>query len=58
MNDEEQVLTITQVKDLEVMSIDALVDYIGLLKSEIKRAEDEIETKKIARLGANSVFKS
>ena len=45
-------------KDLEVLSIEALGEYIDDLKAEIKRAEDTIEQKKQARAGAESFFKS
>ena len=56
--DEELVFKLAEVKDLEVMSIDALNDYIEELRLEIKRVKDEIEIKKDARLGAQSVFRS
>jgi len=39
------------------MSIEALGEYIDELQLEIKRVETEIETKKEARQGAESVFK-
>ena len=44
-------------KDLEVMSIEALRDYIDELKGEIRRAEDMIASKDKARLGAEAFFK-
>ena len=44
-------------KNLEEMSISALDEYIDELKTEIVRAEDMIKTKKVARNGADSVFK-
>ena len=43
--------------NLEVMSIEALYDYIGELEDEIKRARDEISAKEVARKGAENVFK-
>jgi len=45
------------LKDLEVMSIEALRDYIDGLKGEIRRAEEMIASKDKARLGAESFFK-
>ena len=43
--------------DLEDMSIEALDDYITQLNSEIERVQSEISSKKIARIGAEKVFK-
>lgn len=45
-------------KDLSIMSIEDLEEYIGVLKSEIERAETAIASKKNARQGAEAVFKS
>lgn len=45
------------LKDLEIMSIEALRDYIGDLQGEIRRAEDMIAAKDKARQGAESFFK-
>ncbi len=45
-------------KDLEVMSIEALHEYIGELEEEIARVREAIAAKGKARLGAESVFKS
>ena len=42
--------------DLEIMSIQALVEYVRDLKIEIKRAEIEINSKKEARRGAEDLF--
>ena len=39
------------------MSIDALREYIDSLEQEIKRVEQEMEIKRAAREGAESVFK-
>ena len=43
--------------DLEDMSIEALDDYITQLNSEIERVKSDISSKKIARIGAEKVFK-
>ena len=45
-------------RDLSIMSIEDLEDYIETLKAEIIRAEDAIAKKQSARQGAESVFKS
>jgi len=45
-------------KDLEVMSIEALNDYIGELEDEIARARSMIASKHGARDGAETFFKS
>ena len=44
-------------KDLEVMSVEAIEEYIAELETEISRCRDAIELKKDARAGAESVFK-
>ena len=44
-------------ENLVIMSIDALNEYITSLEQEIKRVEQEIELKRSAREGAESVFK-
>lgn len=46
------------LKNLEVMSIEALGEYIEELKAEITRTEAEIARKETARSAAESVFKS
>ena len=38
--------------NLEVMSIEALYDYIGELEDEINRTKNEISAKEVARKGA------
>ena len=43
--------------NLEVMSIEALYDYIGELEDEINRTKNEISAKEVARKGAEEVFK-
>ena len=45
-----------ELKDLEVMSIEALNTYIEKLKTEIERAEAQIASKKSHRNTANSFF--
>lgn len=45
-------------KDLEVMSIEALGDYIEDLEAEIERARAAIKLKQEALNGAESFFKS
>jgi len=44
-------------KNLEVMSIEALGEYIGELEEEIGRVRAEITLKDKARDGAESVFR-
>lgn len=46
-----------EIKDLEVMSIEALGEYIEELEGEIERARAAIKLKEVARSGAESVFK-
>ena len=57
-DDEESASKKLEIVNLEVLSIDALVEYIEELNLEIKRVEDEIKIKKDARLGAQSIFKA
>ena len=45
-----------ELKDLEVMSIEALNTYIAELKMEIERAEAQIASKKLHRTAADSFF--
>jgi len=44
-------------RDLEVMSIEALNEYIAGLEAEIERARAEIAKKQNSRAAAESVFK-
>lgn len=44
-------------KNLEVMSIEALNDYIAGLEAEIARARETIAHKEAARGAADAVFK-
>ena len=45
-------------KNLDVMSIESLEDYIAEMETEIARVRQAIAAKKEARAGADSVFKS
>ncbi len=45
------------VKNLEVMSIEALEEYIGELHAEIERIRAEIARKQVARGAAEAVFR-
>ena len=45
------------VKDLDVLSIEAIGEYIGELEAEITRAREKIALKEKAREGAESFFK-
>ena len=47
-----------QKKNLEVMSLDELDDYIAELKAEIARVEQEISKKRDHMSSADSIFKS
>ena len=56
--DEEKLKPkMVEVLDLEVMSIEALGDYVVHLQSEIKRVQAEIMLKTKARRGAEDIFK-
>ncbi|MDA0656447.1 MAG: DUF1192 domain-containing protein [Proteobacteria bacterium] len=44
-------------KDLEVMSIEALREYVASLKAEIERAEAQIAAKESHRSAADGIFK-
>ncbi len=57
-DDLEPPKAITKPKDLEVMSVEALGEYIEEMEAEIARVRDAIATKKSAHESANSVFKS
>ena len=47
-----------QAKNLENLSLSELSDHIDFLKSEIARAEAEIEKKKASSTAADAIFKS
>ena len=57
-NDLEPQTETPKPKDLEIMSIEALGEYIEELEAEIQRAHEMIASKEVARDGAESVFKS
>ena len=46
-----------EVKNLDVMSIEALGEYIAELEAEIARVRETIREKEAARQSADSVFK-
>ena len=56
-DDLEPVTKKNETKDLEVMSIEALGEYIADLEVEIARARAEIALKGRARDGAEAVFR-
>jgi uncharacterized small protein (DUF1192 family) len=56
-DDSESTTKKVEVKNLEIMSIEALREYIFFLQAEIKRVKLEIELKKEARKGAEGIFK-
>ena len=56
-DDSEPTTKKVEVKNLEIMSIEALREYIVFLQAEIKRVKLEIELKKEARKGAEGIFK-
>ncbi len=47
-----------KLKDLEVMSIEALEEYIAEMEAEIERAQAEIAAKRDHRSAAEDVFKN
>ena len=55
-DDLEPKFKITKPKNLEVLSIQALHEYILELEEEINRAREEISAKEIAREGAEAIF--
>jgi uncharacterized small protein (DUF1192 family) len=44
-------------KNLEVMSIEALHEYVGELEAEIARVREMIAAKEKARVGAETLFR-
>jgi len=44
-------------KNLEVMSIEALSEYVAELEAEIARAQEMIAAKEKARVGAETLFR-
>ena len=57
IDDQEPQIKPPTPKNLEVMSIEALYEYIEKLEKEIGRARLEIAAKEKARLGAEDIFK-
>jgi len=47
----------TPLKNLEIMSVEVLKDYIFELKAEIERAENTIRMKQTAHETADQVFR-
>lgn len=45
------------IKNLEVLSVEALEEYIGKLEAEIARVREEIARKNSAKSAAESVFR-
>lgn len=45
------------IKNLDILSIEALDEYIADLEAEIVRVRDAIKAKESARAGAQAVFK-
>ena len=56
-DDLEPIKEKSKRRNLEIMSIDALNEYINDLNMEIDRAQKEIRIKTQARKGADEVFK-
>jgi len=56
-NDLDPLTKRPKLKDLDVMSIEALTEYIAGLRTEIERAEAAIDAKESHRAAADSVFK-
>lgn len=57
-DDLEPITVQSDIKNLEVMSIEALHEYIDELKVEIARVEEAIRGKESARDAADTFFKS
>ena len=45
-------------RNLEGLSVAELEDYVGEMKEEIQRVQDDISAKKASHAAADSVFKS
>ena len=58
INDEEPKVKAAEAKNLEILSIEAIFEYIGELEEEISRARKEITYKEKAKAGAEKIFKS
>ena len=46
-----------KIKDLDVMSIEALGDYIADLEAEIERVREAVSLKDVAKRSAERIFK-
>jgi len=57
-DDLEPITVQPDKKNLDVMSIEALHEYIGELNDEIARAENAIKAKTVAKQSADSFFKA
>lgn len=60
LNDDEQEPrrpTLLGPRDLEIMSVEGLRDYIGDLEAEVARVHEVIARKQAARQGAESFFR-
>jgi uncharacterized small protein (DUF1192 family) len=57
MDELEPVKKKRVLKDLDILSIEALGEYIEALKIEISRAQDKINFKQKAKEGAEMFFK-
>ena len=58
VDEEESQVSASELKNLEVLSIEALNEYITELELEIARVKKEIGAKERAKVGAEAVFKS
>ena len=56
-DEEELKVKKAGIVNLEVMSVEALNEYVLNLQLEIQRAEAEIDLKEKARKGAEDIFK-
>ncbi|OJX80880.1 DUF1192 domain-containing protein [Magnetospirillum sp. 64-120] len=56
-DDLEPKKKVASLRNLEVMGIEELRDYIGELKAEITRAEAAIAAKESVKLGAEALFR-
>ena len=57
-DDLEPILVRPDKKNLEIMSIEALNEYIEELKGEIARTQNTIKNKEVARVSADTFFKT
>ncbi|MCA1906847.1 MAG: DUF1192 domain-containing protein [Magnetospirillum sp.] len=56
-DDLEPKKKVAPLRNLEIMGIEELQDYIGELKAEIVRAESAIAAKENVKRGAEALFK-